>query len=178
MCVPLRRERLHREQQTGEGDGQNTWIGLLGLNIPAQSISPSSRDILDRHAPGFCQSKTNVVPVVLELNTGLLRRDVSEDVVLSTLEHTLEHSEVRDDATSVEVFGTVEDQLVTLGLDLQVIVTRVNGAADEKVLGDDQLLDPLGLLRRANNMRCAGPQKMVSKKHANGSTTVSGADTM
>lgn len=61
----------------------------------------------------------------------LLGVDESENMVFGTFQHALEYCQIRHHASSVEVLRAVEDNLVALRCDLQIVVTRIDGSADE-----------------------------------------------
>ena len=121
------------------------------------------------------------------LHAILLGVDESEDVIFRSLQHALEHREIRHNAASIEVFGTIEDDLVALGSDLQIAVTWIDGSSDEldppvrntifkdlrsqefthQVLLNQDLLHIFRLVLGAHNICSSRPQEMIPKQHTN-----------
>ena len=98
-----------------------------------------------------------------ELDTSLICRYESEDVIAGAVEVAFEHGQVRDHASSVEVLEAIEYKLVVLGGDFEIIVSRVNGAANEIIVRDDELLIAIGLFLCTDNISGGTPEKVVAK---------------
>lgn len=103
-----------------------------------------------------------------ELNAGLSGFHKGKDVILCPVQHSLKDSEVGHNTTRVEVLGSVENNPVPIGGDLQVVVPGVDRTTHEIVVGNDQLMGTLDLFGGTNDVGGGGPKKMVAKKHANG----------
>lgn len=142
--------------------------GLLGLDVEAEGILPLEGDLLDLAGARLGQTHTHVVPVVGELEAGLLGGDDGEDVVVGLHVDTLEDDEVGESTASGEVLETVEDETLTVGGDAAVVVTGVDGSTDERVGLKDGLLPALLLFLGTDNAGEGGPLQVVTQKHANG----------
>ena len=68
-----------------------------------------------------------------KLHAVLLGVDECEDVILGAIQYTFEDCQIRYNTTCVEVFGAVEDDLVTLRGNLEITVARVNSSTDKLV---------------------------------------------
>lgn len=124
---------------------QRAWVGFLLLNVPAQRIRPRHTYVRDLDTARFRQTEANVVPVMSELDARLVCLCKGEDVVPSVFVDTLKNSKVRNNATRVEELEPIEDNVVAIGFDGKITVSRINGAANEIVVLDDELLDAIGL---------------------------------
>lgn len=148
---------------------QHLGVRSFPLGIPPQGIGPRDGNIFYLHRPRFRKTEPDVPPVMGELNPGLVRRCEREDVVFRAVEDAFEDGEIRDDAARVEVLEAVEEDLIAFGGYLQVVVSRVDGTADEVVVLDDELLDAVGLIGGADYVCGGGPEEVVAEKHADGS---------
>lgn len=148
---------------------QHLGVRSFTLGVPPQSIGPRDGNILYLYRPRFRKTKSDVLPVMRELNTWLVRRCEREDVVFRAVEDAFEDGEIRDDASGVEVLEAVEEDAIAFGNYLEVVVSRVDGTADEVVVLDDELLDAVGLVGVADYVCGGGPEEVVAEEHADGS---------
>ena len=105
------------EQQRREGYLQRAGIWFFLLDVPSQCIRPRYAHIGDLHTARLRQAETDVVPIMSELDTGLIRLGKGEDVVPGAFVHALEDGEIGDNPTCVEELKAVEDEAVAVGLD-------------------------------------------------------------
>lgn len=142
--------------------------GLLGLDVEAKGVLPLEGDLLDLAGARLGQTHTHVVPVVGELEAGLLGGDDGEDVVVGLHVDTLEDDEVGESTAGGEVLETVEDETLTIGGDAAVVVTGVDGSTDERVGLKDGLLPALLLFLGTDNAGEGRPLQVVTQEHTNG----------
>lgn len=102
--------------------------GLLGLDVEAKGVLPLEGNLVDLARARLSQTHTHVVPVVSELEAGLLGGDDGEDVIAGLHVDTFENDEVREGTAGGEVLETVEDEAITVGSDAAVVVTGVDGS--------------------------------------------------
>ena len=141
--------------------------GLPGLDVEAKGVLPLEGDLLNLAGARLGQTHTHVLPVVGELEAGLLGGDDGEDMVAGLHVDTLENDEVGESAAGGEVLETVEDKTLTIGGDAAVVVTGVDGSTDERVGLEDGLLPALLLLLGTDDAGEGGPLQVVTQEHTN-----------
>ena len=79
-----------------------------------------------------------------------------------------ENGQVRHHAASVEVLESTEDDVVAVVGDLLVVIPRIHRTTDEEVVLNNQLLRPLLLFVRPDDIGRPAPEQMVAEEHADG----------
>ena len=105
------------EKQRRERYLQRTGVWFFLLDVPTQGILPRYAHIGDLHTTRLCQAQTNVVPIMAELDTGLIRLGKGEDVIPGAFVYALENREIGDNTACVEELEPVENEAVAVGLD-------------------------------------------------------------
>ena len=96
-----------------------------------------------------------------------------KDMILRAIQHTLENREIRHNTTGVEVLGSAEDDLVSVGSDLEVVVSGVHCTAHEVVIRDDRLMGTFYLFSGTDDVGSRRPEEMIAEEHANRAGEVS-----
>ena len=118
------------KEESCEWNIEDCWVGRFCFGVPAKSIVPGNFDFVDLYATRLGETETDVVLVMLErsisnaqrawrntyskLHSGLCGGYDSEDVMLCSGVYTFEDRQVRDDTAGVEVFESIEDQMVSV----------------------------------------------------------------
>lgn len=158
---------LRWQQQAGKRNEQNILTRVLARLIPTQRVGPWHANIVNLDTTRLCQAQSNVVPIVGKLNTGLLSRNQRKDVTLGPFENTLQDGEIGYHAAGIEVLGTIEYEMVTVGCNLEIIVARVHSTTDKVVVRDDQLMGSLYLFGSSDDVCSGRPKEMVTQQHTN-----------
>lgn len=102
-----------------------------------------------------------------KLDTILVSGHDGKDMILRTLQYALENREIRHNTTSIEVLGSAEDDVVSVGDDLEVVVSGVDCAAHEVVVRDGRLMGTFYLFSGTDDIGSRRPEEMVAEEHAN-----------
>ena len=181
------RKDIRWQKERSPWDGQDTLDRLLGSGIPAKGISPWNSDVVDLDAARLSETKADVVPVVREDNRWLVCGsqseyvfvgafvDLSQSVLIGLLNsealivvYPFKNRQIRYHTASVEVLESVEEDVIAIIRNLLVVIPRIDGTTDEVIILGNQLLRPLLLFIRANDISCPAPEQMIAEKHAKG----------
>ncbi len=53
------------EQDGGEGDSEDLWVGEFGFRGPPESVGPGDADLRDADGAGFGEAEADVIPIML-----------------------------------------------------------------------------------------------------------------
>ena len=116
-----------------EGRLKELLDGLTVGDVEANGIVPREGDLVDLQRARLGETHAHVVPVVGEDEARLLGGHNREDVVLGIHVDTLKDDVVGESTTGGEVLETVENQVIAIGSDTAVVVTRVHSSCKSQL---------------------------------------------
>jgi hypothetical protein len=84
-------------------------------------------------------------------------------MTLGAFKYTLQHGEIRNNTTGIEVLGSVEHEMVSIRRDFQVVVTRIHSTAHKVVVREDEFMGSLGLFGSSDDAGGGRPKEMVAQ---------------
>ena len=165
------------QKERGPWDRQDAFNGLFGIGIPAQGVGPWNSDVIDLDAARLGETKADVIPIVREDDGWLVRGNQSEDVficafvdlvpfsrrcslpsVVVMATDPLKNGQIRYYTASIEVLESTKDDVIAVIGNLLIIVPRIYRTTDEVIVLNNQLLRPIFLCVRTNNISRPAPE--------------------